>query len=132
MSANRPPDMYGILIHANIVSMIINNQFINHAPKWLVYLLTLFLTFIYVVVFSYFYVKKHLYFHVAAKLIQLVTFVIILWLVFLLFSKFHIYWPTKYLIVSVILSVDVLYLYEALAVLAYKKLKVKSIFVHDH
>lgn len=132
MSSNRPPDMYGIFIHANIVSMIISEKYINHTPNWLVYLVTIILTFLYVILFTYFYVVKHLYFHVAAKLIQLVTFILILWIVFLIFSNYQLSVPTKYLLVSVILSVDVLYLYEAIAVLLHKKFKIKSIFVHDH
>lgn len=132
MSANRLPDMYGILVHANIISMIINGKYINHSPGWIVILITVVLTFLHVIAFTFFYVKKHLYYHIAAKLIQLVSFILILWLVFLAFSHFHYYIPTKYILVSVILSVDVLYLYEALAVLLYKKAKIKSIFVHDH
>lgn len=132
MTLNRPPDMYGILVHANIVSMIINAKYINHSPAWIIYLSTFILTFLFVILFTYFYVKKHLYFHLAAKLIQLVTFILILWIVFLVFSNYQLSIPTKYLLVSVILSVDVLYLYEAIAVLLYKKFKIKSIFVHDH
>ncbi|RLD43997.1 MAG: hypothetical protein DRI86_08575 [Bacteroidetes bacterium] len=132
IASNRPPDMYGIIIHANIVSMIIKESYINHSPNWIVYLITIILTFLYVTLFTYFYVVKHLYFHIAAKLIQLVTFILILWIVFLIFSNYQLTIPTKYLLVSVILSVDVLYLYEALAVMLYKKYKIKSIFVHDH
>ena len=132
IASNRPPDMYGILIHANIISMIIGENYINHTSNWIVYLVTIILTFLYVTLFTYFYVVKHLYFHIAAKLIQLVTFILILWIVFLIFSNYQLTIPTKYLLVSVILSVDVLYLYEALAVMLYKKYKIKSIFVHDH
>ena len=132
MAINRPPDMFGLIVHANIVSMIIGESYFNESPAWLVYLGTFILTFLFVVLFTYFYVKKHLYFHIAAKLIQLFSFILILWIVFLIFSNFHLIIPTKYLLVSVILSVDVLYLYEAIAVLLYKKFKIKSIFVHDH
>lgn len=132
ISGNRAPDMFGIQIHANIISMIIKGKYINETPHWLVYLLTLLLTFVHVLFFTYFYLNKHLFYHIAAKLIQLISFILILWLVFVLFSKFHLYFPTKYLLISVVLSVDVLYLYEALAVMIYKQFKVKSIFVHDH
>jgi CHASE2 domain-containing sensor protein len=33
------PDMYGVVIHANIISMILNRNYINVMPKWLSFLL---------------------------------------------------------------------------------------------
>ncbi|PLW93818.1 MAG: hypothetical protein C0592_04930 [Marinilabiliales bacterium] len=130
MDPHRLPDTYGIVLHANIISMMLNDNYINPAPYWLIYLITIVLTFLHVWFFSFFYVKKHLYYHVAAKLMQLVSFTLILWVVFLIFSRFGIYVPTKYFLVTIILSVDVLYLYEALAVFLHKKLNWKSLFVH--
>jgi CHASE2 domain-containing sensor protein len=130
MDPHRLPDTYGIVLHANIISMMLNEKYINNAPYWLIYLLTIVLTFLHVWFFSYFYVRKHLYYHVAAKLIQLVSFTLMLWIVFLVFSRFNIYVPTKYFLMTIILSVDVLYLYEALAVFLHKRLKWHSIFIH--
>jgi len=40
------PDMYGIVIHANIISMILNGRFINSMPDWLSILLAVIIGFL--------------------------------------------------------------------------------------
>lgn len=132
LSVNRSPDMYGVLVHANIASMIISQRYVNHMPGWIVFLITFMMTYLLVVLFANLYLKKQAYFHVVAKLIQAVSFVLILWLVFLIFSKFYLYVPTKYLLASVILSVEILNFYRILARRVFKKYRIRSIFVQPH
>lgn len=50
------PDMYGVVIHANIVSMILNKDYINEMPKWLSILLAL--IFSYISAFLIYNIKK--------------------------------------------------------------------------
>ena len=40
------PDMYGVVIHANIVSMILNKNFINIMPQWLSIILAVILSYV--------------------------------------------------------------------------------------
>jgi CHASE2 domain-containing sensor protein len=40
------PDMYGVVIHANIISMILNKKYIDIMPQWLSILLALILSYI--------------------------------------------------------------------------------------
>ena len=40
------PDMYGIVIHANIISMILNKTYVNVMPDWISYLLALVICFL--------------------------------------------------------------------------------------
>ena len=40
------PDMYGVVIHANILSMILNRNYINEMPKWLSILLAVILSYL--------------------------------------------------------------------------------------
>ena len=40
------PDMYGVVIHANIISMILNKKYIDTMPQWLSILLALILSYI--------------------------------------------------------------------------------------
>ncbi|MBC7389406.1 MAG: CHASE2 domain-containing protein [Opitutaceae bacterium] len=47
------PDMFGVVVHANIISMILNNTFVNETPKWIEYLLTFCLCFVSVVLFHF-------------------------------------------------------------------------------
>lgn len=130
ISANRNPDMYGLIIHANILSMILNDKYINQASNVFVYIISFIITFIHVWFFTYFFVKKHLYYHVFAKLMQLISFSLILWIIFVLFSQYNYFFPSKYLLLPVILSVDVLYLYEALAIFFGKTIKRNSVSIY--
>ena len=40
------PDMYGIVIHANIISMILNGNYVNLMPSWISYLLAVIICFL--------------------------------------------------------------------------------------
>lgn len=124
------PDMYGLTIHANIVSMILKENYIKKLPLWLLLIISFILVYLHVVPFAYFFIKHHLWYHVNAKIFQLISISIILLLVFILFKGTNVLFPTKFLLLGVILSVDVLYFYEALAILVHKKLGWNSTFVH--
>jgi len=126
---NRRPDMFGVVIHANIISMILNERYINTVPSWLIYLIAFIITFLHIIGFVYFYVKKHLYYHTFAKICLLFSSTILLLLVFILFSLYQLYFPAKYLLLPVVLSVDVLYLYETIALFLYKLFGIQSAFV---
>ena len=126
------PDMYGLVIHANIVSMIIEKNYIWYPANWLVFIISFIITFLHIIPFIYFYVKRHLWYHVFVKIAQLFSFSVILFIVFVVFKNTSVLITTKYILLPVILSAEILYLYESLAVLIYKKTGRKSIFVHDH
>ncbi|MEO6253074.1 MAG: CHASE2 domain-containing protein [Ferruginibacter sp.] len=126
------PDMYGLVIHANTASMIIEDNYIWYPADWLVFIISFIITFLHIVPFIYFYVNRHLWYHVFVKIGQLVSFTVILLLVFLIFKNTSVLIPTKYILLPVILAADILYLYEALAVLVYKKTGRKSLFIHEH
>lgn len=132
MSVNRLPDMYGVMVHANIVSMIIRESYFNNTPGWIVFVISFIIAYFTVVAFSYFYLRKPMYFNVVSKVLQLLGIFVLLWMVFLLFSMFNLNFKTSYLIVAIILSVDVLFLYEYIAILVYKKFGVKSIFIVEN
>lgn len=47
------PDMYGIVIHANVVSMVLEEDFINSTPSWFNYVITIFVIYLNMFIFSY-------------------------------------------------------------------------------
>lgn len=47
------PDMYGVVVHANIISMILNRDYINSMPEKLVLILTILLTYLTMAGFTY-------------------------------------------------------------------------------
>ncbi len=49
------PDMYGVIVHANIVSMILQEKYINELSDWLNIALMVFASFLCISLFSYFF-----------------------------------------------------------------------------
>ena len=47
------PDMYGIVIHANVISMLLEEDYINSTPDWFNYVLTIIILYINMFIFSY-------------------------------------------------------------------------------
>lgn len=126
------PDMKGVLIHANIIQMLLDETIIVKVPKFINWIVSLIIAFFTIVVFSFYFVKRHLWFHIVAKVIQVVFALLLLLFSILLYVYANIKFEPEYLLLLVILSVDVLYFYEAIAAVLYKKFKIKSYFIHEH
>lgn len=132
LSVNRRPDMYGIVIHANILSMILHDRYIQTTPQWVTITLTILLLYLHVVLFTWLYLRLQVYFQAISLLVLGVSFTLVLWLVFVLFSRWNLEVTTALLLTSVALAPNILSLYEVLALFITKKLKWKSLFVPDN
>jgi CHASE2 domain-containing sensor protein len=108
------PDMYGVIIHANIISMILNRHYINEAPYWLLLILAFMFVFFYIrVVTPWFVLKsKHKWFHIVAKITQLLLSVAFLFVELLLLKTFHYKYDMGLIILAIALSIDFIYFYE--------------------
>jgi CHASE2 domain-containing sensor protein len=126
------PDTYGLVIHANIVSMILRGDYINKMSKFTAIIIAFIVCYLHLIMFTYFFVKRHIWYHLAAKVAQLLTSIILLYIVFVFYSKAHYEINSTIIIVSILLSVDVLYLYESIAAYLYTKKGFKSYFIHEH
>jgi CHASE2 domain-containing sensor protein len=126
------PDMHGVVIHANIIKMMRDGEWITEFKGPAMKLVSFVICLLHVIPFIYFFVKKHLWYHLFAKLAQLVSSILILLICIYLFSSSNLYVSNTSLIVAVLLAVDVLYLYESLAAFVYKKMGIKSYFIHEH
>jgi CHASE2 domain-containing sensor protein len=126
------PDMYGVEIHAQILSMILNGDYINHLPQWSVLLISFLITLLHMYLFLYFYVKKHVWFHLVAKVAQLLSFGVIV--IASLFAYHFLHWKAEpaYLLVAVALSVDMLYFYDGLVRWMHQKFGYDTYFNQGH
>lgn len=84
------PDMFGVLIHANVIKMLISNNFMNKVPKGIIYLLAFVFSFFTILLGMKLYKRSSLVYDVSIKIIQLVISVVLLYLS-LLFLKLNIY-----------------------------------------
>lgn len=74
------PDMYGVVIHANIVKMLSNNSFIKKVPKLVVYLFAILSCFFIIVLGMRLYKRSSLAYDVLIKFIQFVISILLVYL----------------------------------------------------
>ncbi|MEI7585988.1 CHASE2 domain-containing protein [Runella sp.] len=111
----QPPDMNGLVIHANIIEMILRHDYVRHADGWVINVVSFTLCFLLMAFFMDAFAKQQLQFHLVSRLIQLVlvllTFGIGLWI----FDTWQIKIDTLKIIIPIVLLVDILYIYKTLA-----------------
>lgn len=80
------PDMYGVVVHANAVSMILNEDYINELADWQQYALAFIITFLNVALFSL--INRHLplWYDGITVVVQLLQIVVFSFLMIYLFS----------------------------------------------
>lgn len=126
------PDMNGILVHANILSMALENNYVKKVPLWVPWLVALLLGWLHMSFFIRYYLENHIWFHLVAKIAQVASAIFFVWLGMYLFSRFHLKLDMKLSLLVIILAVDVIYFYEAWATWMHKKYGYKTVFKPHH
>jgi CHASE2 domain-containing sensor protein len=124
------PDMHGVMVHANIIQMILNENYVSKMPTWLTWVIAALLGWIHMAFFLSYFVEKHLWFHLAAKVAQVVSAVFFMYLGLLVFYQFDYKINLTPSFLAIILAVDVLYFYEAICHWLHKKFGYKHVFHH--
>lgn len=115
------PDMYGIVIHANILSMVLDGNYIKDIPKWLFWIITILVAWLHVALFMRYYIEEHIWFHLVAKLAQIFFAILSVYIGIQLFNTYNLKIDTKISLIVIILAIDIIYFYEALAVWLHTK-----------
>lgn len=131
LEVNRRPDMYGIVVHANILSMILHQRWINRVPDWMAFPVSFFLILLFVYLLITLSLRWPLAFDITSLAAQLLAFVVVLWISFLLFSNFALAFTVKYLLTCLVLSGGVLDTYILLVKRLKKIIPYKSLFVES-
>lgn len=122
------PDMYGMVIHANILSMILANQY----PMQLSNLISLLIAFLisWIVIYSQIkvYGKNKHPSHLIMILFQFFFIIAFVYLALLLFRYGHIKIQLLSILLCVILSVELLGIYKPLAFWMNRKFNYKTVF----
>lgn len=105
------PDMFGVVVHANILAMILNGDFINTMPAFVSVLVNILLCFLNVVLFSWIYFKFPLWYDGVTKTLQVIETFLLLLLVILFFHWFNYALNFTLGIVSILLASDALEVY---------------------
>jgi CHASE2 domain-containing sensor protein len=121
------PDMYGVVIHANIISMILHNDYINQVPMSISYTVAVLLCLLNVALFSWINKKTGNLYDLISKGIQLIETFLLLFVIVLLFYYFNIKFNLTVTIVTVLLTGDLLEIYYSVVKIPFAN-HVKRIF----
>ncbi|MEI2756973.1 MAG: CHASE2 domain-containing protein [Chitinophagaceae bacterium] len=126
------PDMNGIIVHANIISMVMEDNFIKKVPAWGNLLLAILVCWLHMSFFIHYYLESHIWFHLAAKIAQVLSAIFFIWLGIEIYTRYHVKVDMKLSLVTIALAVDVIYFYEAWAVWFHRKSGYKTVFKPHH
>jgi CHASE2 domain-containing sensor protein len=126
------PDMNGVIVHANIISMVLDGNYIKKMPKWVAWIVAILIGWLHMSLFIRYYLENHIWFHLVAKLAQVFSAIFFAYLGMWIFDKFDIKLDMKYTLYVIVLAVDIIYFYEAFAVWLNKKFKFRTVFGHHH
>ena len=114
------PDMYGVAIHANILSMVLNERYIKEIPNWVLWICIILFCYANVFFIHGIYASFHPAFHGITRSLQLVECMVIFFLIGLLFYYFRIQIDFGTGILALLLAYDIIMIYESFFL---KKLK---------
>lgn len=126
------PDLNGVFIHANIVSMNLDSDYINKIPTWLNIALAVIMVYMLIAFFIYYYIHKHIWFHLIFKIVQLISSIIFIYLSIMSLFWFNLSLDFSLLLAGIIFSVDILYLYEGFANWLHRKFSIRTIYSNAH
>lgn len=100
------PDMYGGVIHANIVSMILNENYIFYLKDWQKYLVAFIGLFLNIMVFSWVYKKLPKWYDGITKIIQAIEFIGLIYIMVYFMDIFSMKLDLTLLLFAVAISGD--------------------------
>ena len=124
------PDLYGVVIHANILSMLLDSNYATMLPELMSYVIAYLIVFLMLLFILSQYKKKVHPNHGWLLLIQLLTILVMLYLFLLLFDLTLIKADLVPMVVGLVLSLEALGLYKMLALWLHnnKRLRYQTIF----
>lgn len=105
------PDMYGGVVHANIVSMILNEDYITYLSEIQKWVLTVLILFLNIMIFSWIYKKLPKWYDGITKLIQLVQILGIIYVMIYALDLYNVKLELSILLFAIALSGDGLEVY---------------------
>lgn len=114
LSGRSHPDMYGSLIHANILRMTLDKDYVYSFPQWLNLLLAFLLSLLLLPWLVKTWVHKGVWFHLVILLVQLTISILFVFLTIVLYAKANVKIESSAVLVSVLLLGDFILFYDAI------------------
>jgi CHASE2 domain-containing sensor protein len=130
VSGKSYPDMYGVVVHANILSMVLSGKYATLVPIFPTYLIAILITWAFnFYIISRFQKKAHPS-HGKLLIIQFLGILVMLYFFLQIFNWFLIKVPLEPIMIALVLSLEMLGLYKSLALWLHKRFKYQSVFTH--
>jgi len=107
------PDMFGVVVHANIISQILRQDYIEYFPDWVGYLLGVILCYLNVAFFTWVADKFNVYYDVVTKVTQLLEVTGLVGLTIAFFHFFDLKVDLSFAMVAIALCGDLTEVYTA-------------------
>lgn len=105
------PDMYGIVVHANIISMILNHHFVDESEGWIDFMLGLIICFTSVVAFHFALRRVPQLFDPVTKLVQLILIIVLIFCEVQIYRKAYFRLDFGIALAAIALAPDLLEIY---------------------
>jgi CHASE2 domain-containing sensor protein len=120
------PDMFGVVVHANVISMILDENYINEFPEYLNIFLSILFAFLNVFIFVQLYKRIGFWYTTISLLLQLVFSLLLLTFDIYVFATFKMHIDIGLGLLSIVLSGFMVEFYYGLALKLYSHLKTKT------
>ena len=122
-------DIYGVIIHANIISMILSeHDYITVLPRWASYFIGAILSILMNCLILYVYKKYKEPYHILFFVIELLVTISVVFLFIELYKWFNFKTPLLPIVLFIVLSIQMFDLYKMVARYFDKQFKYKTIF----
>ena len=126
------PDMHGVVIHANILSMVLNEDYISQPSGFVSYLCSILIIFLFLLFILHQYKLKGHPRHGIFLLIQFLLILLVLYLFLQVFNLFQVKIPLLPIMISLVLCLELLGVYKNIALWLHKKYEYRTVFAHKH
>jgi CHASE2 domain-containing sensor protein len=123
------PDIYGVVIHANIISMVLDgNRYINAPSIWVSYLISFLLCFLFLHIIFYCHKKYKKTARFRILLVLFVSVIVAVYIFLKLFDWVHLKVNMLPIVLTILLSLEMAELYKIIAGFLHKKYRYKTIY----
>lgn len=122
-SGHNLPDMYGLVVHSNIVSMILNEQYVRRMPAWLNVFFTFTVAYFNIFFFYRIYSRISLPYPFTTRLLQIAEILIFFFIVAYCFYAFRLKLNVGKILLALALTFDMIKFYKNLVQARFPVLK---------
>jgi len=122
------PDMYGVVIHANIIHTILQGDYFFNIPLWVSLIFSLLLTYMYMYFFIRIKMKWVIWYQVIVRSIQLLATILVVAMDIMVFRRYGFKMDAAIIVIPILLSIDSLEIYEGIVKWMNKRFGYKTMF----